>query len=202
MRIVGVVVAMEDFAGPGKNSASRRVYTVDDSSGACIEATLLVPAETDKTGALGGKADTKTLQAQPSHRDLDVGAVVDVKGALSTFRDEKQIKVERMVCLRDTAQELALWEKRERFRRDVLDRPWVLGDRDIRRCRKEAEKGDAGAKRKKKRLEAITTGLGTTIRSPRKHAPRKSGPRDSAVGNLQDMIRGGSMTGKYDALGL
>ncbi|KAM4062985.1 telomere regulation protein stn1 domain-containing protein [Hirsutella rhossiliensis] len=193
VRIVGVVVAVEDFAGPGKNSTSRRVYTVDDSSGACIEALLLVPAETDKPG---GMADKKGLQVSPPYQDLDVGAVVDIKGGLSTFRGEKQINIEKTVCLRGTAQEVALWEKRDKFRRDVLDKPWVLRDRDVRRCRKEAEKSEAGAERKRKRLEAMTT-----VRSAGKQAAETKA-KNNVAGNLRGMIRGGAMTGKYDALGL
>lgn len=203
--MVGVVVAVEDFAGPGKNSVTRRIYTVDDSSGACIEAMLLLPAEKDKPGAAGGTVHTKLSPVPPLHQDIDVGDVVDIKGGLSTFRDEKQINIEKMMRLRGTAQEVALWEKRDKFRRDVLDKAWVLRDRDIRECRKEAERSDASAERKRKRREAVATGLGTTAQKAGKQAPETkatNGLQDNVADNLKDMIRGGAMTGKYDALGL
>ncbi|KAK2049892.1 OB-fold nucleic acid binding domain-containing protein [Colletotrichum somersetense] len=140
-RIVGIVVAIDDFPG-------RRIYTVDDSSGACIECvvTLKTPPPSD-TGA--PKSDTtgwfssNRPQPQPPADcvDVDVGSVVDVKGGLATFRDEMQIKVEKIKILRSTAQEVELWERRTRFRDEVLLQPWVLSQKQIRKCKKE-EMGD------------------------------------------------------------
>ncbi|KAF7552810.1 hypothetical protein G7046_g7292 [Stylonectria norvegica] len=158
VRIVGAVVAIDEYAG-------RRIYTVDDSSGACIECMVTIsPApKKEDTTAEGGKLRQKDAILNPPpmpavYADIDVGSIVDVKGGLSIFRDEKQINMEKMTALRSTAQEVTLWEKRARFRTDVLEKPWVLRSRDIRRCRKEAERSEEEAERKKKRLKALVEG--------------------------------------------
>ncbi|PNY23329.1 Protein stn1 [Tolypocladium capitatum] len=169
-----------------KSESGRRVYIVDDSSGACIEALVSIP----------------TILYQ----EIDLGSVVDVKGALSTFRDEKQIKIEKIANLKSTTQELALWEKRAKFRRDVLDKPWVLRNRDIRRCRREADGSEADAERKRERLKTITEGVGSKAPSRKKQttaaAKDINKKRNGAAVDLKDMIRDGAMKGKYDALGL
>lgn len=164
VRIVGVVVAIDDFAG-------RRVFTIDDSSEVCIESVTTytpppnpdkaVEANTKTVGASDGQSATDGAKQQQQqqqlpqlpYEEIDVGAVVDVKGKLTTFRGEMQITIEKMAHLKGTAQEVTLWEKRAKFRRDVLDQPWTLTDREVRRCRKEAERSVTDAERKKKRIK-------------------------------------------------
>ncbi|PHH88428.1 hypothetical protein CDD83_7540 [Cordyceps sp. RAO-2017] len=202
VRIVGVVVAVDDFAG-------RRVYTVDDSSGACIEATHPVAARAG--GAREADADGRARTAQPAAAPaapeaVDVGDVVDIKGALSTFRDEKQIEMTKLARLTCTAQEVAMWDKRTRFRRDVLDKPWLLDDRDIRRCRREAERSAAAAERRKTRGRSRALGAAKQVTAAAAAAASQAGHgngiRGDVAGYLKDMIRGGALAGKYDALGL
>lgn len=92
--------------------------------------------------ASGSQNPEPSLEFEPPYPDIDVGAIVDVKGKLTIFREEMQIKIEKMVGLKSTEQEIALWEKRRKFRREVLEKPWVLRDKDIRRCRREAERSE------------------------------------------------------------
>jgi hypothetical protein len=151
VRVVGVIVAVDEFAG-------RRVLTLDDSSGACIEACLLLPnpsitVEAKPTGQVIG---IPTAAATAVDQAPDVGTVVNVKGELTTFRNERQITVKKIDSVKSTAHELALWEQREAFRRDILEKPWILSSQDVRRCRKEAEQSDAEARKKRKRLKAMT----------------------------------------------
>lgn len=122
-----MVVAVDEFP-------HRRIYTVDDSDGLCIECVSDVSKLDPHESA---KAATTTIP-----KDIDVGTVVDVKGGLALFRGNKQIKIEKMTVLHSTDEEVALWEKARQFRGDVLDKPWKLTDREIRRCRKEAERQD------------------------------------------------------------
>lgn len=181
---MGVVVAIDEFYG-------RRVFTIDDSSGACIETiTTYSPPkieqaarvttetsnvnlegkkvlETQLTMAATKKADLPKISVP--YEELDVGHVVDVKGRLTQFRDEMQIKIEKMTNLRSTEQEIALWERRAKFRRDVLDKPWTLTERQIRRCRKDAEPEEDNAARKRKLLKAAAE---RASRSSRKQAHR------------------------------
>ncbi|KAK2599248.1 hypothetical protein N8I77_011018 [Diaporthe amygdali] len=127
IRIAGMVVAVDEFA-------HRRVYTVDDSDGLCIECVADLPKPNSNDSA---SAAVTTLP-----KDVDVGTVVDLKGGLTLFRGNKQVKIEKMTILRSTDEEVALWEKATQFRVDVLDKPWKLTEREIRRCRKEAERQD------------------------------------------------------------
>lgn len=174
VRVVGIVVAIDEFYG-------RRVFTIDDSSGACIEtfATFTPPPKPDHSAdatvkaanggaidAKGSKSKANTVAAKTGtleedrpkitlpYDDLDVGHVVDIKGKLSTFRDEMQIEIIRLTTLKSTEQELVLWERRTEFRRQVLETPWNLTKDQIRRCQREAEPKEDKAARKKRRLKA------------------------------------------------
>ncbi|KAJ4393204.1 hypothetical protein N0V93_002412 [Gnomoniopsis smithogilvyi] len=144
VRIAGIVVAVDEYPG-------RRIYTVDDSSGVCIECLVDVPrADAALTAAVvaakvDSKTDHKSNLAIPAPKrivpeEVDVGTVIDVKGGLSLFRGNKQIKILKATILRSTEQEVAFWEKVRKFRRDVLEKPWQLTDKEVRRCRKEEER--------------------------------------------------------------
>lgn len=213
-------MAIDEAAG------RRRIYTIDDSSGKCIEALVKMSPPTTlndaprrmqaRAGAAAGGA------AEPSAPDsdslgpyghIDVGDVVDVKGALSTFREKAQINVEKIVIVKGTAQEVKLWEKRTKFRQEVLDRPWILSDKEIRRCRKEAEASDARLGKKNKHLKAISDGgtgtkqgtvrpLTTRTKDGLARAKADAKPKRDAAERVKELIRGGSAAGKYSALGL
>ncbi|KAK1719179.1 hypothetical protein BDP67DRAFT_504468 [Colletotrichum lupini] len=148
-RIVGIVVAVDDFPG-------RRIYTVDDSSGACIECTVATktpPSDNSATNLDTNGWFTKRPQPQPPADcvDVDVGTVIDIKGGLAMFREEMQIRIEKVKILRSTEEEVALWEKRTRFRNEVLLPPWVLSERQIRKCKKEGMRDAESEERKRKR---------------------------------------------------
>ncbi|KAM0527889.1 hypothetical protein ACHAPW_003626 [Verticillium nonalfalfae] len=147
VRLVGVVVAIDDVY-------NRRIFTIDDSSGACIECNVAVKVIPAVLPTFGDKdplayAPRRLEFLQPGCDDVDVGAVVDIKGSVALFRDEKTVKIQKVKMVRSTAQEVALWEKRDNFKRDVLGVPWVVGEKQMRRCRREAE----GRERKEKREE-------------------------------------------------
>lgn len=217
VRIVGAVVAIDEFAG-------RRVFILDDSSGLCIEATIALQAppvgkdtaisqnQSDKaaTDATASGQHESAVSGSP-FEEFNVGDIVDVKGSLSTFRNEIQIKIEKMTPVKSTAQEIQLWEKRSNFRRDILDKPWVLDHKAIRRCRKEAEIPDAELERRRKRLKAITEATSkskhqrsnpiATTTSREVKVNKRLKPADAGQ-NLKDLIRQGAVKDKYDALGL
>lgn len=145
VRIAGIVVAVDEYS-------SRRIYTVDDSSGVCIECTVDVPKpdaslstaiparktdsnSTNKPASKGGMTPIVTVP-----EEIDVGTIIDVKGGLALFRGHKQIRILRATVLRSTEQELAFWEKVKQLRETVLDKPWQLTDKEVRRCRKDEER--------------------------------------------------------------
>ncbi|KAF5652214.1 hypothetical protein F25303_3486 [Fusarium sp. NRRL 25303] len=204
VRIVGLVVAIDEFA-------SRRVYTIDDSSGACIECTISITISgEDNSRATTGDAAPKKADIDPPQNpdpfpNIDVGCVVDVKGGLSTFRDERQLTIEKMTKVRGTAQEVSLWEKRVKFKSEVLDKPWVLRSSEIRRCRKEAERSEEEAERKQKRIKAMVeprASKQTSKSAGHGEQPiRQQKPHKEMRLDLRQILEQGGR-GKYDALGL
>lgn len=141
-----MVVAVDEYPG-------RKVYTVDDSSGVCIECTIDVPKPPPSASSTTAKArslcNSKTPAAEATStadvsltvpEAVDVGTVVDIKGELALFRDHKQIKILKATILRSTEHEVVFWEKRRDFRENVLEKPWELTEKQVRRCRKDEER--------------------------------------------------------------
>ncbi|KAI4604074.1 hypothetical protein KJ359_000201 [Pestalotiopsis sp. 9143b] len=127
----------------------RRVYTVDDSTGVCIECTISVaPPTQTEAGKTGKDAAQAEGQADP-YADIEVGMVVDVKGNLNLFREETQIKIQKMQQVRSTNQEVEFWNKIKTFKSDVLGKPWVLDKKILRRLEKE-NRTDARSREKEK----------------------------------------------------
>lgn len=132
VRIAGMIVAVDYFPG-------RFVYTIDDSSGKCIECPLELPSR-PRQGASGShqSADTNLPNfTAPPESEYDVGMVVIIKGSIQVFRDEKQLKIHKCQIVRSTDEEVQFWNKIRDFRQEYLSKPWKLGDEELRKCRKE-----------------------------------------------------------------
>ncbi|KAI0483830.1 hypothetical protein F4859DRAFT_474270 [Xylaria cf. heliscus] len=221
VRITGVVVAVDEYYG-------RRVYTIDDSTGHCIECTVTTSTVTgDKKNHRDGDqgkdaepqvARTKAATETRTTDDIDVGMVLDVKGYLKLFRGQKQINVHKAIPVLSTNQEVLFWDKIRDFRRDVLSQPWVLKDREVRRCRKlqQVEAAELEKKRKRKvkgQTEGSGEGRGTDTGRTHKSGSYQ-GSRDGVTGvsvktaraehtARTEILRSRAGDGdKYDALGL
>ncbi|KAI1416527.1 hypothetical protein F5Y13DRAFT_154130 [Hypoxylon sp. FL1857] len=202
VRIVGVVVAIDEFYG-------HRVYTVDDSTGRCIECSKDIPKPIDSGQQDGAGSeptkDTPTPAPEPDPlSDIDVGMTVEVKGSTKLFRGQKQIKIQKLQRIRSTNQEVQFWNKIRDFREEVLGRPWVLEKKEIRRCKKQHMADvDAEEKKRKKRKENGYT-LEKTI--PSREQMTKDGDTKNKLAKQQAMIKSGARQsyseGQYDALGL
>ena len=115
------------------------MYTIDDSSGFNIDCTLpLEPRQETPRNVLAPGPPIP-----PEYNDFDVGHVVDLRGPIVPYRRQKAIKIRRMKLVPTTQHELILWERRFRFRTEVLDVPWALSDAEVRGHRKAAEGADA-----------------------------------------------------------
>ncbi|KAH8903206.1 hypothetical protein BR93DRAFT_931654 [Coniochaeta sp. PMI_546] len=180
VQVAGVVVAIDEFYG-------KRIYTVDDSSGATIECVLNVPKQKANLAAIAATAEegndgrvtqhgTKTMavsaQAATSQDevkpvvdgDIDVGDILLVKGNITTFRNTKQIRVYKIFHLRCTEDEVQFWKKMTEFHSSVLSKPWTLTEKEVKRCRREATKSTgeeprAPRRSKRRAVEADGTGL-------------------------------------------
>ena len=174
VRVSGIVTAIDEFAG-------RRAYTIDDGSGATMECHVLLSevakssdAITLETKPIASATRAKIIVTTP----INTGDIIDVKGTIRVYRDMKQIKAEKMVLVRTTEQEVQFWEKVVKLRREVLDRPWVLDPRVVRRCRKEEEGDQRHRARKRTRSPSaaaertgegrpLVTGLERKVKIPR-----------------------------------
>jgi hypothetical protein len=160
VRLTGIIVAIDEFS-------TRRVFTVDDSSGMCIECTCPAPpplvstlpahlgqgtapnpiplssalAVQNRKSAQVEQGSTPTVVA-PSipWQDIDVGTVVKVKGRPGSFRGVKQVDIIKVEALRSTEQEVRCWNEALAFRKEVLRNPWVVSREAEEKCRKRAEK--------------------------------------------------------------
>jgi hypothetical protein len=144
VRLAGIVVAVDDFN-------TWRAYTVDDSSGETIECHVNIPRNGP---AQAGEANTSTEAQQKtalSDGDVSVGDIIDIKGTIRVFRDRRQIKAEKIVHLRSTQQEVDFWGKIDELRSEILNQPWVLDSKVVRKCRREAEGYNEKQARKERR---------------------------------------------------
>ncbi|KAI1122646.1 hypothetical protein F5Y10DRAFT_281552 [Nemania abortiva] len=169
VRITGVVVAIDNYYG-------HRVYTIDDSTGQCIECTLATPnttsgarphGESKKHQVVSGAHTaqttiTDTTSTTPFPADVDVGTVLDVKGTVKLFRGQKQISIRKATRVLSTNEEVLFWDKIRDFRRDILSQPWVLQDREVRMWRlRQVEAAEPKAKKRRNMTRALAEGLAT-----------------------------------------
>lgn len=200
MRIVGVVVAIDEYYG-------RRIYTVDDSTGECIECSLEIPKQTDsgRQNDVDNETTTATAAATPNAQSkIDVGMVIEVKGSTKIFRDQKQIKVQKLQRIRATSQEVEFWNKIRDFRNDVVSRPWVLEKKEVRRCKKQYMADvDAEEKKRKKRKG---NGYDVDVRHPIRQSSTKSEDTRNKPTKQEPLTKARARDsyahGGYDALGL
>ncbi|KAL2119621.1 hypothetical protein VTJ04DRAFT_6582 [Mycothermus thermophilus] len=163
VRIAGVVVAVDE-------RETRHFYTIDDGSGATLECVVSLPPKAGTTiTTAAAQAQTTTTTTATTTADttryptidapIDVGHVLDIKGSVGTFRENRQIRADKIVHLRSTEQEVLFWEKIAQLRREVLCKPWILDPKVVRKCRKEEEL-------RVRRLEEETE---SGLRSKRRH---------------------------------
>lgn len=171
VQLTGVVVAIDEFYG-------RRIYTVDDSSGTTIECVLSVPKQNANLAAItataaegsartatpkGDKPTSAVAHATTAQDDvkpvvdgeIDVGDILLVKGNITVFRDQKQIRVHKIIHLRSTEDEVQFWKKMTEFHDTILSVPWSLSEKEVKRCRREAvgSREEDPRKHKHKRLK-------------------------------------------------
>ncbi|KAH8203640.1 hypothetical protein TruAng_002170 [Truncatella angustata] len=200
VRVVGVIVAIDSFYGC-------RVYTVDDSTGSCIECSVSLPSSVQANGEkVRGDVQDHAGADHPAdpYADIDVGMVVDVKGNLKLFREQKQIKIQKMQRVRSTNQEVQFWNKIKEFRANVLDTPWVLEKKMLRRLEKE-NKSDANSrekerKRRKQKEEARRHDTDRRRSQPGQAYGAPSTRKLYRPSKLSSVIT--AEAGQYDALGL
>jgi hypothetical protein len=173
---------------------------VDDGSGANIN--CKIEAKKQSINSNPGLVATRWDQPPPpppEYGDFDVGHVVEVKGGLCTFRDDKQINVETIRHVRSTAEEVNLWEKRTDFLLNVLEPPWILSKAQIKEYKEESELS-AGAelaiiqgKRKLKTATAADDGIDLGAYKIRKRRPNSDRECGNETGRKMKPHSGGAL---------
>ncbi len=119
------------------------------------------------------KAGITGITAEGNEVDLsnvDIGSVVKVKGGIGEFRGQKQILLERIWVVRSTSEEAAAWAENLEFRRDILVKPWIVAEEEIRAARREAEglkRDKKSERRKRKNVKERRHGLKSEKQSER-----------------------------------
>ena len=163
VRLVGVIVAVDVYP-------TRWVLLLDDSSGAIVEITCGRPTRNNKDAEPTLPADSTKASILPdpptkgltatgrsiSLEAVELGTVVKVKGGIGTFRDEKQLLLERISILKTTSEEAHAWGENTKFHDDVLSKPWILSKKDEEQARKKAEGLDRKERSKDTRNRALT----------------------------------------------
>ena len=143
--LVGVVVSFEDF------HERRWLVIIDDSSGATIEVTCPKPekkadGQQEKTLDEQLRRDAGNISEEQVRAktiaSIDVGSVIKVKGKVGTFRDTRQIQLERIAIVPDTNTEMHFREQRTILKVEVLSKPWTISSKQQSRLLKAAEGRD------------------------------------------------------------
>lgn len=131
VRIVGLIVQINTVA-LGKYT----LLTIDDGSGANIEVKIQrrdrQPGEDAEypSNTLVDNVDVTFQWGEPTvHLDkkpLAIGSVVRAQGELSSYRNQRQVVLNRLFRVKDTNEEAVHWSKAADWKRSVLSKPWVL----------------------------------------------------------------------------
>lgn len=135
VQVFGVVVAYEDYFDKFWS------FTVDDGSGDVIECACW---KSDGEQAKDGKTKTEKITEEQEEKEaviksLDIGTVVQVKGTISTFRDVRQLNIERLSVVHSTNYEVLLMDARTKFHKEILMKPWAVSANRQKRLLRDAE---------------------------------------------------------------
>lgn len=170
VKVIGVVVAVDQFK-------EKRVYTLDDSSGACVECTAAaapprlvetanVPKHLNQLAALEAqivkaegengmkgkekvegndkKADEKKTPSVQDPivpwEDIDIGTILKVKGRINNWWSQLQIEAVKVEILKGLDAEVKCWNEIREFRESVLEKPWMVTQKEEESCRKVRER--------------------------------------------------------------
>lgn len=165
--------------------SNRVSYTLDDFSGHTIECVCKAPLKPEppkldspdasKAAAKAAEINDPMISPDgPKLKGIDVCSIVKIKGAISVFRDVRQIAMKRIHVISDTAAEVAEWKKRSAFMRDVLRVPWVVTEEQEKKCLRNAEREKwKEEERKKRKIKEGETAEERKVRKRREKAAKR-----------------------------
>jgi hypothetical protein len=152
-QIIGIVVAVEEYY------EKFWLFTVDDSSGCCLDVTCPKPekakatttAGTEEKAAIKDDTEEEEEALQSTLFALQIGTVVQAKGQITTFRQTRQLFLLRLTIVPSTTTELALIASRTEFHNDVLSKPWVLSEKEQKRLQNREDREARGEREKREK---------------------------------------------------
>lgn len=140
VQVIGVAVAFDENFDKFWN------ITVDDGSGEVLDCVCWKPdkEQVKHAGGQDGDAKPEKIDIEQQRRGeviekVDIGTVVQVKGTITSFRDVRQIQIERLAIIPTTNQEVTLIAARTNFFEQVLMKPWVVSANRQKRLYKDSQ---------------------------------------------------------------
>ncbi|CAD6439772.1 1337e072-ea7f-4fda-bc0e-df9aef1f9f96 [Sclerotinia trifoliorum] len=167
IKLIGLIVSIDDFA-------RRRIYTIDDSSGVCLECVALLPPpppsnpSSSTTSTSTSKTNLPTTQTPaPSEPSITQPQIpwdtisecktVRILGVMGTYMSMPQLQIVKMGVVESTDVERKWWDECAGLKDPslgILGRDWVLNEEEIerwkrrerRRKAREVERGRQGVR--------------------------------------------------------
>ncbi|KAA8572756.1 hypothetical protein EYC84_003341 [Monilinia fructicola] len=180
VKLIGLIVSMDDFA-------HRRVYTLDDSSGACIECVALLPSSSARAASQSQPApppEPSIEHPQVPWADVQECKVVRVLGVVGTYMTRPQLHIVKMGVVGTTELERRWWDECARLKREVLGREWRVSREEVARWeRRERRRGERERERERERGRGAPRGREAGARTEEgdgggKRAKRETSKKD------------------------
>ncbi|KAF7907504.1 uncharacterized protein EAF01_005090 [Botrytis porri] len=140
IKLIGLIVSIDTFA-------RRRVYTIDDSSGVCIECVAILPLPPSGNPPtshveppLNNPPNTPSLTTpQIPWTEISECKVVRILGIMGSYMQVPQLQIVKMGIVGSTDVERKWWDECRELKdpeRGVLGREWVVGKEEMERWRR------------------------------------------------------------------
>ncbi|KAF7941299.1 hypothetical protein EAE99_000936 [Botrytis elliptica] len=156
VKLIGLVVSIDTFA-------RRRVYTIDDSSGVCIECVALLPLPSSE--AASNSNSNSNLNCHPPSssspsittpqipwNDITECKVVRILGIVGSYMQVPQLQIVKMGIVGSTEVERKWWDECRELKdpeRGFLGREWVVGREEMERWKRRERKRKAREEEKR-----------------------------------------------------
>jgi len=133
--ITAPIVSIEDVA------SKYALITLDDGSGATIiikvarlapeiASSLECPSNTTVDN-VNVHVKLGTFDVEVDGQILDIGSIVKAKCTIDEWKGVKQLDLAKIKVIRSMAEEINEWEEVAKWKREILDQPWVLDDKHL-----------------------------------------------------------------------
>ena len=132
METIGVPRHLDQIAAINRDATTSASETKKDAGSGKMDG--------ENKGKAGQKTQPSVQEPNVPWAEMDVGAVVKVKGRVGEFREHQQVEVVKVEVLRCTDEEVRCWNEVMDFRRDVLGKVWVVSKEQEEKCRRVRER--------------------------------------------------------------